>query len=280
MDGAEHLADVFVCPLCTGAFGVRDGRTLACPAGHAFDVAREGYVNLVPAQSRRSKQPGYNSELMTARHRFFGSGGYRPVAEAVAGLAAAGADAGARVLDAGCGEGYYLRVLRERAPGLDLLGTDVSRPGVRTASRADPAGAYAVASSYALPVPDASLDVLVSHFSPNPVEEFARVLRPGGTLLVGGPGADHLFSLKAAVYDHPRRHDEDKHVLTDHRFTRVGREVVRYELPVGDPGTLAALFTMTPYTYGATDADRLPGRAGGAFSTEVHVLLDRYVRTS
>lgn len=274
---AAHLASIFMCPLCNGTFTVRSGRTLVCPDMHAFDVAREGYVNLIPAQAKNSKEPGYNKELMQARHEFFETDGYGPVAAAMADmtLAAASSDT-ARILDAGCGEGYYLRVLRDYAPQFDIVGTDVSRFGMRTASRLDPTGAFAVANSYHLPLPDSSVDILISHFSPNPIDEFARVLRPGGSLLIGSPGADHLFSLKAAVYETPRRHDEEKHGVHDRRFVHSERKVVRYALSISDSRTLDALFGMTPYSYGAIDRGQLPRSTGSTFDTEVHVLFDLY----
>lgn len=279
MNGDEtvHLAAVFRCPLCNGAFSVRAGRTLACPSGHAFDVAREGYVNLMPAQAKKSKDPGYNAQLMQSRHAFFGTGSYEPAARAIAELMAASVPVSrGRVLDAGCGEGYYQRVLREVNPALDVVGTDLSRAGIRIAARLDPGGAYAVANSYHLPMDANSLDGVISHFSPNPIEEFARVLRPGGTVLIGSPGADHLFSMKATVYDSPHRHDEDKHRVADDRFVPTGRRVVRYPLHIDDVATLEALFSMTPYAYGANDAARLLDGTASSFTTEVHMLLDTY----
>ncbi len=284
----DRLAAAFVCPLCSGRFTLRHERTLVCPAGHAFDLAREGYVNLVPPQDKRSKEPGYNADLIRARHDFFDDGGYRELAEAMADEVLAGlgdvpssasasssSSAAGKVLDAGCGEGYYLRVLRERAAGLDLIGTDLSKPGVRIASRLDPAGAYAVANSFRLPVADDSLDLVVSHFSPIPTDELARVLRPGGVLLTGSPGADHLFDLKALVYDTPTRHDEGAHRIADPRFVPGSRRVVRYRLRVDDPAMLAALFAMTPFAYGA-NTGVLDDAASGVFGTDVHVLFDRY----
>lgn len=273
---AEHLAAVFRCPLCAGRLSLREGRTLKCPSGHAFDVAREGYVNLTLAQAKRSKDPGYNIQLMRSRHAFFGTGSYEPAARAIADLLFAAVPTNGHVLDAGCGEGYYLRVLRERAPRLDIIGTDLSRSGMRVAARLDPAGAYAVANSYHLPMDANSLDGVVSHFSPNPVGAFARVLRPGGTMLIGSPGADHLFSMKAAVYDSPRRHDEENHRVVDARFVQTGRRVVRYPLLIDDVTALEALFSMTPYAYGANNAARLLDTEASTFITEVHMLLDTY----
>lgn len=272
---ALHLVEVFVCPLCAGVFSLRDDRTLVCAANHAFDIAREGYVHLTPPQAKKSKEPGYNRELMRSRHEFFETGSYVPVAEAMADLIS-GIGNAARVLDAGCGEGYYLRTLRRRAPALDLVGTDLSRPGMRTASRLDPQGAFAVANSYHLPMADASVDVVISHFSPIPIEEFARVLRPGGHLLVGSPGTDHLFSLKSAVYATPTRHNEDTHIVHDARFSSVERHVVRYLLSIPDAGTLDALFSMTPYSYGASNRERLLASTDSVFSTEVHIVFDLY----
>lgn len=257
-----------------------------CPQGHAFDVAREGYVNLMPVQAKSSKDPGYNAQLMQARHRFFGSGGYQQVAEALAermvtalpSTASSTVPGGgsARVLDAGCGEGYYLRVLRKHSPGLKLVGTDVSRAGMKLASRLDAASACAVANSYHLPIMDGSMQGVISHFSPNPIDEFARVLTPGGSLLIGSPGANHLFALKEAVYETPRQHDEDNHLVRDDRFVHTDRTVVRYVLTIDEPDELNALLGMTPYSYGANTAEQFLASRPTGFSTDVHVLFDTY----
>lgn len=147
---------------------------------------------------------------------------------------------------------------------------------MRTASRLDPEGAFAVANSYHLPMADSSVDVAISHFSPIPIDEFARVLRPGGYLLIGSPGTDHLFSLKSAVYETPTRHNEDTHIVHDARFRSAERHVVRYVLSIPDASTLDSLFSMTPYSYGASSRERLLASTDSAFSTDVQILFDLY----
>ena len=313
---------IFCCPVC-GAGLERDARVLRCANGHAFDVARQGYVNLLLAQHRRSADPGYSQDMITSRHEFFAAGHYRRLADAIAEeiiayLPGAGgpakasgrvateadarvaAEANARVvLDAGCGEGYYLRCLRERLAqrasaggtgksgtgpaamspaGTVLAGVDVSKHGIRLAARDDPDGQYAVASSYRIPVPPGRVSVLLSHFSPVSADDFLRAVAPGGVVLVGGPGADHLFSVKELVYATPARHVPDTALAAGPGFELIATRRIRYPLELRGPGQVGRLLRMTPYFWSAGPGTQARLAGLDALDTEVDVIMQAYRR--
>ena len=197
------------CPVC-GLLLVRQDATYVCEENHTFDVAREGYVNLILPQHMRTRVPGDNAAMIDARARFLGGGHYAPVADALVGAIAASLPEArpSVVIDAGCGDGYYLWRLRQAitATSVDAYGFDVSRHAIRRAARRDLGSTYVVASNHRLPLLDRSIDVLFSHFSPVDPEEFVRVLAQGGTIILGLPGPEHLFSLKQLIYSTPVPH--------------------------------------------------------------------------
>jgi len=278
---------VFACPVCDAPLN-RVESTLRCDNGHPFDVAREGYVNLLLAQHRRSKDPGYSKAMIAGRRDFFEAGYYLPLADGIAELIAAYLPAPGAVrvvIDAGCGEGYYLRRLRHRlaADGRDehtvLCGTDISKHGIRVAARRDPAGQYAVASTYRLPVPAGIADVLLTHFSPMSAGDFRRAVKPGGIVLVGGPAPGHLYSFKQLLYDTAQRHEPADTLADEPGFTLLEAHTIRYPLAVRGPGQVANLLLMTPYFWSADRATRDRLAALEQLDTEVDVVVHAYRRT-
>ena len=174
------------CPLC-GAPLAGDV-TLKCPSGHCFDRAKEGYWHLLPVQNTRTKAPGDSKEMVAARRAFLGAGYYGIFGQALGELCLAygqpAANGPLRLLDAGCGEGWYDRCIARQfaaaARPLELAGFDIAKPAVRLAAKALPTARYAVASSFHQPVKTGWADLLLNCFSPFAREEFLRVLRPGG----------------------------------------------------------------------------------------------------
>src|SRR5690554_5519384 len=128
----------FTCPL-DGQALLRTERSWRCESGHCYDIAREGYVNLLPVQNKKSRDPGDSKEMVAARRRFLQEGHYRLIAEATAHavLADTAPDATVAILDAGCGEGYYLRELAALAQELtlEMVGLDISKWAVQAAAR-------------------------------------------------------------------------------------------------------------------------------------------------
>jgi 23S rRNA (guanine745-N1)-methyltransferase len=258
-----------------------------CANGHRFDVAREGYVNLLLAQHRRSKDPGYSKEMIAGRRDFFDAGHYARLADGVAECirSALPAGPGRVVVDAGCGEGYYLRWLRRLLKrdsshdGVVLCGLDISKHGIRVAARRDPQGLYAVAGTFRMPVLPGRVDVLLTHFSPVSTEDFRRVVKPGGAVLVGGPGEGHLFSFKELLYDRPAQHEPVATLAAESGFELKDTHVIRYPLSLRGSGQVANLLLMTPYFWSVNDDTRARLAALDSLDTEVDVVLHTYLRT-
>ncbi|TQM72685.1 23S rRNA m(1)G-748 methyltransferase [Thermopolyspora flexuosa] len=194
-DVIDHLA----CPVCRDGLGLAE-RTVRCPNGHAFDVARQGYVSLLAGS--RGAGTADTPEMVAARERFLAAGHYAPLAARVAGLAAELAgDAPGLVVDAGAGTGYLLaRVLDALAPDAAGIALDISKHAIRRAARAHPRIGAVVADVWRpLPVRDGRAALVTNVFAPRNGPEFARVLAPGGALLVVTPGPGHLGGLVDAL---------------------------------------------------------------------------------
>lgn len=189
-----EVVDCLACPYCGQPLAAGDG-SLGCPAGHAFDVARQGYVTLLPRGSRGTA--GDTAGMVAARERFLAAGHYAPLTRLV--VEAAGAGAGP-VVDVGAGTGHHLAAVLDAVPDRVGVALDVSRYAARRAARAHPRAGAVVADAWrALPVRTAAAAVVLDVFSPRNGSETARVLRPDGTLVVVTPGADHLAGLVDAL---------------------------------------------------------------------------------
>lgn len=253
-----------------------------CAGGHSFDIARQGYVHLLPVQLKRSRDPGDSTEMVAARQRFLAAGHYRPIAEAVSHAALAGlsADATAHCLDAGCGEGHYLRELARFADGtppLALLGVDISKPAVLAAAKQDKRARWVVGSNARLPVLSATLDRLLCLFGFPMYDEFARALKAGGLLLQVDAGPNHLRELREIIYPtlKPERAGNPE---TPPGFTLLGTETIRYPLKLAGAQPIADLLTMTPHLYRASAEGRARAAALETLNVTVDVRLMRFER--
>jgi len=254
------MESLFSCPVCGGAL-TREPDRYVCPSGHSFDIAKEGYVNLLPANLQHSKAPGDDKQMTQARTRFLEGGWYSPLREELCKLAQEAAGEGASLLDVGCGEGWYTAALAQvmARRGGRTAGIDLSKPAVKKAARRCPGGEIAVASAYHLPVAAGRLDVLTDCFSPLAAEEFSRVLRPGGVFLYVVPGPRHLWELKEVLYDAPYENGEKREAYPGFRYLDVASVETAFTLPT--PQDIQDLFSMTPYAWKTprAGAERLAG---------------------
>jgi 23S rRNA (guanine745-N1)-methyltransferase len=197
---------------------VREARRLFCPRGHSFDVARSGYINLLQPQDRRSKQPGDTAAAIAGRRRLHDGGVTEPLLHAIAEMVAA--SPGDAVLDAGCGEGFYLGTLA-RETGFDAHGVDISIPAVDAAARRYPGCQWTVANADRfLPYADRSFSIVLSITARMNAGEFRRVLRDDGRLLIALPAPEDLVELRGAGRDRVARTVEtfaDGFALADRR---------------------------------------------------------------
>ncbi|WP_150427637.1 putative RNA methyltransferase [Dechloromonas sp. CZR5] len=263
------------CPL-DGAPLHREGGTWKCATGHSFDVASQGHTHLLPVQHKRSLDPGDSKEMVAARRRFLNAGHYQPIAEAVARAALADLPANAACLDAGCGEGYYLRQLAATASGpgqsLAILGLDISKWAVLAAAKQDPHPNWVVGTNARLPVLDGTLDRVLCLFGFPVYTEFARTLKPGGRLIQVDAGPDHLRELREIIYPtlKPQR-PSDTAAPPGFRAPQV--ETVRFTLALDSQEQIADLLAMTPHLYRASPEGRARAAALSKLSMTVDVRI-------
>src|SRR5216684_3210620 len=181
----------------------REERRLVCPRGHSFDVARSGYINLLQPQERRSKQPGDTEEAVVARRRLHDRGVTLPLFDAIAEMAdVAGDDV---ILDAGCGDGFYLGSLARKS-GCAAHGIDISIPAIEAAARRYPDCEWIVGNADRfVPYADATFTRVLSVTARMNSGEFRRVLRDDGRLLIAIPAPNDLVELRGTGRDRVMR---------------------------------------------------------------------------
>lgn len=195
-DDGRMLADVvpyLVCPVCGGDLALAE-RGLLCPSGHTFDIARQGYANLLPGNAR----PGTadTPEMVRARAAFLGAGHFDALAARLAASVARSLNGRRLVLDAGAGTGHYLARVLDRAPDAAGLALDISKHAARRAAKAHPRAGAVVADLWRpFPVRDGAAATVVNVFAPRNAAEFHRVLSPDGLLFTVTPSPRHLGTL-------------------------------------------------------------------------------------
>jgi 23S rRNA (guanine745-N1)-methyltransferase len=234
---------VLACPIDLLAL-TRAEASWHCPQRHAYDIARDGYVNLLPPGKPSRQKSGDDLESIHARRRFLDAGSYSALARRLTTLCRELSDATATV-DVGCGEGYYTAALS----GSEVIGLDLSRVGIRLAARRYKDATFAVANALRLAIVSESVGTLVSVFAPVVPDEFARVAAPGGHVVLAVPAANHLAGLRARLYEHPQPHDESVPLADDDRFALLHMEHVAGELDIATTDVLRDLITMTPYRF-------------------------------
>lgn len=256
------------CPVCGREFA-EDGRSLRCGAGHSFDLAKEGYVNLLTG-SKPADAMGDNKQAARYRRDFLNKGFYAPLRDALTARFAARAGA---LLDLCCGEGYYTAALG-RNPALTVYGFDLAREMVRLAAKRNAGLRLFVANLARIPVRDAAFDWATLLFAPFGETELCRVLRPGGRLTLVVPGRRHLYGLKQAVYDSPYENDEA--LPAAERLRLLGTEKVAARITLQDQADIQAVFRMTPYYYRTSPADRAKLDGLDELETEIEFVLAEY----
>ena len=244
---------VFVCPVC-GKKLQNEEKRYFCENNHSFDRASAGYVNLL--LPRHGGNHGDDKLMVRARRDFLDRGYYEPLREAVCRTLEEKLPDGALVFDAGCGEGYYTAKMAQTIAEKNgvVFGADISKEALRIAHKRESSMELAVASLYHLPLADDSVDALTLIFSPLCPEEFLRVLKPGGLFVMAIPLREHLYGLKAAVYDNPYENEVKDTAIEG--FELLGMEEIRRTLRLESTDDILNLFSMTPYYYKTSAADQ------------------------
>lgn len=227
------------CPVCRAALH-GGAPTAHCENGHAFDYAREGYLNLLAGSHKPGSSTGDSRTMALARRAFLEKGYFASLRDALADYVRERCTGDA--LDICCGEGYYSGLLRQA--GNEVYAFDLSKEMVRLAAKRGTARCF-VANISAIPLPDASIGAAIHLFAPFHDAEFSRVLRPDGTLLTVVAGRRHLMGMKELLYAAPYENDEAPPAAPS--FDIVDRRVVTAEAHLASHEDIAALLNMTPY---------------------------------
>lgn len=266
----------FICPICRGELCCSPRASAVCGRGHSFDRAKEGYYNLLVSQTHKAH--GDNREMIDARRHFLSLGYYQPLANRVAEIALSFAKPFSVLIDAGCGEGYYTdiieRALFQRDKESRVFAFDISKDAARRTAKLNPRISVSVASAYSMPFSDGSVDVAVNLFSPLAKEEILRILAPSGKFILVYPEREHLFGLKAAIYDTPYKNNPESTELSG--FSLLHSERLRYEMNIEGKEAVKSLFMMTPYAYRTGKAERERGLALSNIKTDADFMIAVY----
>lgn len=259
---------MLICPVCGKQLNIAD-RCASCDSGHRFDMAKEGYVNLLRSNKSGDKI-GDDKLAARCRRDFLNKGYYTPLKDALVQLLS---DQKGSLLDICCGEGYYTSAMANNS-NLDVYGFDISKEMVRLAAKRGNITAF-VANMAAIPVADDSFDFATHLFAPFNENEFSRILKPCGILYTVIPGSHHLWGLKQAVYDTPYLNDEK---LPETKALKLeGFQKITASIRLETKEDIEAVFRMTPYYFHTSEADKQKLSAYEQLDTQIEFIIAKYV---
>lgn len=281
------------CPVCGRGLHHKPG-ALGCSTGHAFDIAREGYINLLPAQHRTRGIVGDVPEMLHARRRFLERGYFRPLLELLTGevrqalverdTARAGSDERSCILEVGSGEGYYIGSIAQGLAGLAwptaFVGADLSKSAARLAAKRYPQATFIVDDVHrGIYVQTGSVSALLDVFAPRSPAEFARVLAPEGIALVAIPSEAHLASARAQLGLLDIQQDKERQLLDGFAigFALAERTELRYPIDL-DVESASDLVQMGPSYWHRSD--ERAAFAPQAVATEAAFVILRLRKTA
>jgi 23S rRNA (guanine745-N1)-methyltransferase len=274
---------VLVCPICCRGLS-HDGPRYRCPTGHSFDIARQGYVNLL-----RAPYSGDSRAMVQARRAFLDGGRYQPLTSLLTRRVLDHLTAGDRVvpaavLEVGCGEGTYIGAVAAAAHSqrraITCFGLDVAKDAVTMAAKRHRGVQFVVANvNDRLPFADASLGALLVVFAPRNPAEFARSLAPGGLLLIAMPAPSHLAEARAAygLLDVEPEKQRRLHARLAPNFDLAGSEAIEYPMTLGGDG-LAQLILMSPSAHHIAPERLALARQTDRFVVSASFVVQRYLR--
>lgn len=259
---------MFICPICKSKLNI-EGKTYICENNHSFDIAKQGYVNLLPVNKKHSDNPGDSKEMVLSRREFLEGGYYDCFTDKLCEIINSlfSNTPKITIADCGCGEGYYDGKLINISPEYNLFGFDISKEAVRFAAGKYKKCNYAVGSCFNMPLSDESFDLALNIFAPMVESEMERILKKDGYMIYAIPGKSHLMGLKEILYENTYE-NEEKHTEYD-GFDFVDRVSVQNEITVdGEMGI--NLFRMTPYYFKTELGAEEKILNNNGFTTEIH----------
>jgi len=248
-------------------------KQLVCSNGHAFDIAKQGHVNLLPVQHKRSKEPGDSKEMVVARTLFLNTGLYQPIAKKLTEISYAlmtdnnidnfNPD-NVCLFDAGCGEGYYFDYLfnvftnkQSSHYCASFIGLDISKYAIIAASKRNKQITWLVGTNRQPPVCDNSVDIIICVFGFHSFEGFFKILKPGGYIILVEPGPDHLTELREIIYSDVKKTDPPDLASAEQLgFAPVSNQTLQFKTGDINNEIIQNLLLMTPHFFRANKAGR------------------------
>lgn len=230
--------NLLICPKCHERL-LKSGNSLVCGSGHCFDVSKFGYVNLLLANQKHTKDPGDDKVMILARDEFLKRGYFDKLRNKL--CQKVQENKGGVVLDAGCGTGYYSSPLCNS----DVVAVDISKEAARMTAKNNKNATTVVASIFNLPIMDGAVDIILNVFAPKPQDEFMRVLNAGGKIIEVVPARQHMKEIKDLLFEDKAKDNIEKFAFTN--FNLIGSEKLTYAVHLSDQSDILNLVKMTPY---------------------------------
>ena len=273
---------MFICPVCGKKLKVYEN-SYRCKNNHSFDISRSGYVNLLTTKGRNPKTAGDNPLMVKARSDFLDKNYYLPLAEKTGEIIGKLLKGYAKpvIIDSGCGEGFYTVSYAKAVPGGEIYGIDISKTAVaHCMTRVKTSGisnvSFAVASSFELPFAELSAELIVCTFAPVSNDEYARVLKKGGRLVIVSPSERHLFGLKRVLYDQP--YENKPNVYGLRKFTLADETKLEYDITLSCNEDIQNLFAMTPYYYKTSEEAKSRLDKLDSLTTQCGFTIQTYIK--
>lgn len=243
---------VLCCPLCKAPL-IKTENIYKCNSNHCFDIAKEGYVNLIIG-TKSGDSIGDNKAMAKNRQLFLSKDYYAKLRDEVTEVVKKLTPNNSAILDICCGEGYYTSHMADNISNVCVYGFDLSKEMVRLAAKRKSKADFFVANMSKIPVTDESICTATHMFAPFHDKEFTRILKSGGYLISVVPGTRHLFGLKSAIYSSPYENDE---VLPAcERLSLTDTINLKYDITLNCNDDIQSLFSMTPYYYHTSQSDK------------------------
>jgi len=249
---------ILSCPVCNNSLQKHE-KLYICENGHNFDIAKQGYINLLQSNKKHSSDPGDNKNMINARRNFLERGYYEPISNLLNEVFISNIphlSNPLQVVEVGSGEGYYINRLKDCHDG-NYYGVDISKHAAKTASTKYHNITFVVANAVELPFINNSVDVLISLFSPFYEESAKKVLAKHGIIIQAVPLNNHLLELRQVLYEKVNINPIPKNVLTQAKYFKLAAtKILNHSLQLSDQASIQDMFSMTPH-YWKTSPDKI-----------------------